>query len=310
MTNTIAIVGPTGVGKTEVSIAVAETLDGEIVSSDSRQIYVGMDIGTDKVSIETRKRVPHHLIDVLPPTETCDAAKYAGLARAAIDEITGRHKIPVVVGGSGFYISSLFFGLSPLPSASESLRVRLRKEAEEQGWGALFKKLADVDPDTARRIHPNDHYRVMRALEVYYLTGSRPSSLKGAGSPFDESAEFFGLTRDRDELYAGIDQRVDRMIELGLLEETRALVEEYGETEVLLSTVGYREMIGVLNGSYGLEEGVYRTKTTSRNLAKRQMTWFRKLKPVQWVDLSRTRPDEAAAMITGHIGDKGANIDN
>jgi tRNA dimethylallyltransferase len=167
-------VGPTGVGKTGLSIPVAEKLDGEIVSADSRQLYSGMDIGTDKIAADQRRTVRHHLIDVLPPTKLCDAATYARLAGAAIDEITSKGKLPVVVGGSGFYLSALLFGLSPLPSASESLRQKLRRQAADKGWSALFDKLADVDPDTAHKIHPNDHYRVVRSLEVYYATGRRP----------------------------------------------------------------------------------------------------------------------------------------
>jgi tRNA dimethylallyltransferase len=283
----LVILGPTCVGKTQLSLKLADILKGEIVSFDSRQIYKLMDIGTAKPTREERNLVPHHLIDVVYPDEKFTAADYGKRAREIIRQIRERRKTPIAVGGSGLYLRALIEGFFEGPKANEDIRRRLEKEAQTLGEPHLFERLKLVDPRAAERIHPNDAVRIIRALEVYDLTGKPISTWQHEGSYERFPARFVkvGLEMDRARLHERINLRVERMISAGLLDEVRTLKEKgYTPRLKALKTVGYQELFDYLEGRSQLNEAVDRIKLNTRRYAKRQMTWFRKEKDVTWMD--------------------------
>lgn len=290
MNKVLVILGPTGVGKTQVSLRLADILNGEVISLDSRQVYKYMDIGTAKPTKEEMKRVAHHLIDVVCPDEKFTAADYGKKAREAIREIIERKKQPIVVGGSGLYLRALQKGFFQGPKGDEKLRKRLRKEESELGSFHLYKKLEQVDPKAAQRIHPNDSVRVIRALEVYELTGKPITCLQeeGAYEPFEMDFVKIGLTLDRKKLYERIDVRVDKMISDGFLEEVKGLREKGYFSELkAFKTVGYQELFSYLEGKIDFTSAVERIKLNTRRYAKRQLTWFRKEKDLNWLDVEK-----------------------
>ena len=296
----VVICGPTAVGKTEISIGVAEQLDGEIVSCDSMQVYKYMDIGTAKPSLVEQERVPHHLIDVVTPDEDFNVAKFQELAETAISEISLRGRIPVLVGGTGFYIKAITDGfLFPWKGASPEVRESLHKEAAEKGTDRLYTRLEEVDPQAARKIHPNDAKRVIRALEVYITTG-RPISEMWREGRKKKRARFdrlvmVGLVRERSALYERINVRCDKMIELGLVEEARNLLEQgYSRTLASGQALGYKEVVPYLKGECSLEEAVELIKRDTRRYAKRQLTWFRADPRIQWLDVGLFESKEDA----------------
>lgn len=305
----VAIVGPTAVGKTEISLEVASKLNGEIISCDSMQVYRYMDIGTAKPSPAERARVPHHLIDVVDPDEPFNVAKYQELARAAISDITARGRLPILSGGTGLYMKAVTCDLLfPMEGASWELRKRLLEEAQSLGPGHLHARLAEIDPETARRLHPNDVRRVVRALEVYELTGTplseHISRTSGCKPRYDLVA--IGLTRDRARLYQRIDERVNRMIEAGLVEETKRLLSlGYRRTLTSGQALGYREIVDYLMGRATLSETIGLIQRNTRRYAKRQLTWFRADPRIIWVDLDRfPSTSEACAEIEALIEGK------
>ncbi|MDP6779352.1 MAG: tRNA (adenosine(37)-N6)-dimethylallyltransferase MiaA [Candidatus Latescibacteria bacterium] len=282
----IVLAGPTASGKTAVGIRLAKALGAEIVSADARQIYRFMDIGTAKPTPEERAEAPHHMVDVADPDEDYSAGRYAREAAAVIDDIRGRGRLPIVVGGSGLYLRALLDGFSPMPEVPASVRDRLLGEAQSDLPG-LYARLVEVDPASAERYHPNDTQRVVRALEVYESSGERLSDLqdrppeRGPGW----TARWFGLDMDRAELYQRIDRRADLMVEAGLLEEVRSLRERgYGRGLNALNTFGYREIFGFLDGRFGLGEATDLIKAGTRRYAKRQLTWFRADDRLKWFD--------------------------
>lgn len=283
----IVVVGPTGVGKTAFSLALAQALQGEIVAADSMQVYRYLDIGTAKPSLENRRTVPHHLLDIVDPDEPFTAKDYERLGLAAIVHICGRGRIPIVVGGTGLYVRALLTGIFWGPSEDRALRAALYKEAEELGPGQLHRRLQEADPEAASKIHPNDLFRTVRALEVYFVTG-RPISdhRRGDRRPSLEPLVYLGLRRKREELYRLIDERVDRMMAEGLLHELEALLQR-GYTAALkpMQALGYRHLLGYLQGQYSLGRAVFLFKRDTRRYAKRQMTWFLKEKGIEWVDI-------------------------
>jgi tRNA dimethylallyltransferase len=283
----LVILGPTAVGKTQVSLKVADILHGEIVSLDSRQVYIYMDIGTAKPTKEEMKKVAHHLIDVVHPDERFTAADYGKRARETVKEIAERERQPVVVGGSGLYLKALVEGFFRGPKADERLRERLKEEESKFGPYHLFERLKDVDPKAAQKIHPNDSVRIIRALEVYELTGKPISSLqeKGDYEPFDMGFIKVGLSLDRKKLYERIDRRVDKMISDGFLDEVKGLKEKgYSRELKAFKTVGYQELFSYLEGETDFPSAVERIKVNTRRYAKRQLTWFRKDGQVRWLD--------------------------
>jgi len=295
----LAIVGPTATSKTEVGILLAEMLGGEIISADSMQVYRGLDIGTAKPTAEQRRRVPHHLIDIIDPDQPFSVAAYQELADQALDDIAGRGKLPVLVGGSGLYVRAMVGGLDlPVAPPDPELRRRLEEEGRRRGGEALHARLVSVDPVAAKRIHPHNTRRVIRALEVYEQTGRPISQWWRLDDERKEryNARQFGLTVPRAELYQRIEERVDRMLSDGLVEEvSRLLGQGYGEDLVSMKGLGYAQVVEHLRGEVSLEEAVRRLKRDTRRFAKRQLTWFGADRRVEWVDVAVWGGAEAAA---------------
>jgi len=291
------IVGPTGAGKSALAMEVAERLNCEIVNADSRQFYRGMDLGTAKPSAEDRARVPHHLIDVRQPDEALDVAEFAQLARDAIVEIAARGRNPLVVGGSGLYLRVIRGGIFPGPPASAEIRDRLAKVAAEQGVAHLHQRLRELDPEAANRIGVNDLYRIVRALEVFELTGETISAHQRrhrfANIGYDTLT--VGVEVERPKLYASIDARFDAMVAGGLVAEVRTLIDAgYSPDQPPLSTIGYKQIAAYLRGEIALDDAVAQARQESRRLAKRQLTWFRREPQIVWLDPERGAQDALA----------------
>lgn len=283
----IVIVGPTAVGKSDAAIRLAEKINGEIVSADSRQIYKYMDIGTAKPTPEQRRRVVHHLIDLIEPDETYDAARFKRDAENSIKEIRERGRLPLLVGGTGLYIRAAVDGLFAGPSADRKLRFRLQTEVKLKGAAYLHQRLAKVDPLAAKRIHPHDYIRLIRALEVYEKTGEPISSLQKEwdGEKKQNHLVMIGLGCERTEIYHRIEQRVEKFFQYGLVEEVKSLLERGFSPQLpALQTLGYKEVVGFLEGEYPLEEVKYLIKRNTRRYAKRQLIWFRKDGRIGWIN--------------------------
>lgn len=283
----IVICGPTGIGKTELSLALAEAFGGSIVSADSMQIYRYMDIGTAKPDASERLRVHHYMIDVADPDEAFDAARFCREGRQAVARIRAAGNVPFVVGGTGFYIRALLHGLFESPPVVSDILQRLKAEAADNGIAPLYRRLSVFDPAAAARIHPNDAYRVIRALLVCESTGMPVSAIRNAhgfqDQPFD--ALCLCLSVDRDVLYERIDRRVDAMLRAGLLEEVKGLLDRgYASDLRPMQAIGYRHMADIIEGRMGREEAVDLLKRDTRRFAKRQLTWFRREPDLAWVD--------------------------
>jgi tRNA dimethylallyltransferase len=295
----LAVVGPTAVGKTAISLQLAAALDGEIVSADSRQIYRGLDIGTDKASPAQQAQVPHHLLDVVDPDQVLTLAEYQRMAYAAIDDIHGSGRLPLLVGGTGLYVRAVLEGLGiPEAPPDEALRAELESYAAEQGALALHARLAALDPVAAGRIDYRNVRRVVRALEVCLLTGQPISQLQAAAPP-PYCVLRIGLTRPRDALYARIDQRVDEMLARGLLAETQRLLDlGYSPHLPALTGLGYRQMIQYLLGETSYDEAVAAIKQQTRRFVRQQHTWFRLDDPrIAWFDLEKVGFGEILAAV-------------
>jgi tRNA dimethylallyltransferase len=280
----LCVVGPTASGKTDLAIATCERVGGEIVSADSVQIYRGFDIGSGKPTAEERARAPHHLIDVLDPHETADAMTFAGLAGRAVDDIRSRGKVPVLCGGTYFWVRALVIGLAPAPSADEVVRARHRAVVEERGRGALHEELARVDPASAARLHPNDVLRVSRALEVHELSGrtmSEHHAEHGFRAHRMESA-MIGVATTPDVLTARIAARVDRWLERGWVEEVRELVARGNGDTRAIASVGYKEVHAHVTGTLARESLRDAIVQSTRTFARKQRTWLRSA-PVEWL---------------------------
>jgi tRNA dimethylallyltransferase len=285
----VVIVGPTASGKTDLAVRLAERLDGEIINADSMQVYRGMDIGTAKPSSELRLRVPHHLIDIVEPDINFSASDFRREAEQAIADITGRGKKVFVVGGTGLYIRALLQGLVDSPSGAGIVRSELEERANREGNMSLLAELAQVDPASAAKLHINDRVRIIRALEVYRLTGnpvSRQRSEHGFTGNYYSTMKI-GLEVERRELYERIERRVDLMFGLGLVAEVEGLLARgIDSTAKALRSIGYRQVCAYLGGAYPLEEAVMLMKRDTRRYAKRQMTWFKNDKEINWVEYS------------------------
>ena len=288
--------GPTAVGKTAASIGLAKAVEGEIISADSMQVYRGMDIGSAKISRKEMDGVRHYLVDVLEPEEEFNVVKFQRLARQAAEEIYSRNKIPIVVGGTGFYIQALLYDIDFTENDGDiSLRQELEKTAEEKGPEYLHQLLQEVDPQAARDLHPNNIKRVIRALEFYRQTGQKISEHnrkeRAKESPYRYA--YFVLTDDRARLYDRIDRRVDAMMEAGLLEEVRSLRDRgVKRTCTSMQGLGYKELYACLEGECSLDEAVRIIKRDTRHFAKRQLTWFRRERHVIWLHKGRFLQDE------------------
>ncbi len=281
----IVICGPTGIGKTSVGIRLAEIAGGEIISADSMQIYRYMDIGTAKPTAGEQNRIPHHMIDIVDPDEDFDAVRFAKLARERVMQLHNRGGVPFVVGGTGLYIKALLHGLFRSTPVDPAIRARLTKEADENGAGGLYDRLQQVDPDTAGRLHPNDTYRIIRALETIESSGRSISAHHQdhgfADEPFN--ALKIGLQMDRQTLYDRIDQRVDLMIQAGLVDEVKKLLElGYSADLKSMQSIGYRHVTDYIEGRLSRDECVRTLKRDTRRFAKRQITWFGADRQIQW----------------------------
>lgn len=295
----IAIVGPTAVGKTELSLELAERFNGEIISGDSMQVYEGMDIGTAKATEAERFRIPHHLIDIRKPDEPFSVAEFKQAANRAIEDIHKRNKLPILVGGTGLYVNSVLYDYQ-FTDVPEDLNFRASMEsfAEVNGNEALHAKLKRISPEKAESIHPNNVRRVIRQLEIHHVTGNTGSGEIDATlkkSPYTPLV--FGLTLERSELYARIDRRVEQMLSEGLIDEVKSLVNEgYGNSPAL-TAIGYKELLPYIHGKISKESAVEDLKQNSRRFAKRQFTWFRNKMDVTWFDLSENREEKVHNMI-------------
>lgn len=285
-TPAIAIVGPTASGKSFLGIHLALRFGGEIVNCDALQIYKGMDIGTAKVRPEERRGVPHHMLDLLQPDRDFSAGEYQRRAREALCDIADRGRIPFVVGGTGFYLRALIEGLFDGPSRSAGLRSRMRKIILRKGPQTLHRALQRVDPECASRISPMDADRIIRAYEVYLLSGKPMTWWQR--QPRDALKGFrwlkIGISLPRELLYERINRRVDEMFRQGLLEETQKLLERFPRDSPAFKAIGYRQAVACIEGRMSMGEAIQETKTQSRRYAKRQLTWFRNDPSVVWLD--------------------------
>ncbi|MFO8082765.1 MAG: tRNA (adenosine(37)-N6)-dimethylallyltransferase MiaA [Desulfobacterales bacterium] len=290
-TKIVVICGPTAVGKTSQAIKIAKIFDGEIINADSRQIYRFMNIGTAKPSPEQLSTIPHYLVDFINPDQPFDANRFAEMAHEIVSKLTFKKKLPLLVGGTGFYIKSTLHGLFENNCSNPMIRRRLQQEANRYGKEYLYEKLKKVDPETANRIHANDTYRVIRALEVYKTSGETISSLhrRHHFAQTRYNALKIGFCLDRKTLYKRIDQRVDIMISEGLIEEVQALLAlGYPKELKSMKAIGYNHLADYLAGNCTLEEAICTLKRDTRRYAKRQMTWFRPDPEINWVKPSDT----------------------
>lgn len=308
----VVITGPTAVGKTPAALALAQELGAEIVAADSRTLYRGMDIGTSKPTAQDRERVPHHLLDIAEPDEIVTLATYQGLAVSAIDAIRSRNRLPLLVGGAGLYIHAVIDGLR-IPSAQPDWTLRAALEADERagGPGTLHRRLDEVDPVAATRIHPHNTRRLIRALEVHAKTGvpisalqePLPAASSGGRGPHaspERDVVMVALTADRATLYERIHRRIDQQLAAGLVEEVRALIAAgYAKTLPALQGVGYKEIVPHLEGRLSLEESRALLQRNTRRYAKRQLTWFRADERYRWADVG----DDPAEVVVARIRD-------
>jgi len=299
----LVVAGPTASGKTRLAMKLAETVGGEIVSADSIQIYRHMDIGSAKPTTAERSRVVHHMIDIRDPDEDFSAGDYVREARQCINKIIQRGGVPLVVGGTGLYIRCLLGGIVDSSSSDAKLRKRLLEESERKGKGALFEKLAEVDPETAGHTTEENVYRIMRALEVYELTGKKMSMIQTEHAFQDRPYRhiFLGLAFARSRLYEQIDHRVDNMIKSGLVEEVAQLYRlGYSAGLKSMRSLGYRHIGMVLTGKMDIEEAIRLMKRDTRRYAKRQLTWFRSEPDIVWCDPEE--PERIQLMVDDFLG--------
>ena len=298
----VVLTGPTAVGKTKASIGLAKAIGGEIISADSMQVYKYMDIGSAKISPEEMEGVPHYLVDELLPSEPFNVVQFQRMAKQAAAHIYANGHIPVVVGGTGFYIQALLYDIDFAENGDDgNIRTELSEYARVYGAEKLHERLRSVDQEAAEQIHPHNVKRVIRALEYFEQTGQKISEHnekeRAKESPYN--AVYFVLTDDRKHLYARIDRRVDEMIKAGLVEEVQKL-KEMGYTKEMVSMqgLGYKEILDYLDGDCTLEDAVYRIKRDTRHFAKRQITWFKREKHVIWIDKKSYDYDEEKILET------------
>jgi len=296
----VVMVGPTAVGKSRVAVEVAKAFETEILTADSRQVYRGMDVGTDKPVLEARQGVPHRLIDLVDPDKSFNAGLYRRQAVDEIERLYRNRRLPLVVGGTGLYVRTLLKGLCDAPPADPIVRAALRQESKNQGFDHLHARLVDVDPAAAARLHPRDESKVIRALEVHQLSGRRMSEFQQehgfAERPF--SALIIGLNRERGALYRRIEERIDWQIAHGLTEETKQLLAQgYRRDSAAMKGLGYRQVAEHLAGEYDVAEMVRRFKRDTRHFSKRQMTWFRKEPGIQWLTIKESESVQHTASL-------------
>ena len=307
----IIICGPTGIGKTAMAIEIAEAFKVEIIGADSMQIHRHMDIGTAKPTADEQALIPHHMIDIIDPDTPFDAVRFADLARSAAAELHDRGMIPLVVGGTGLYIKALLYGIYQSDPADPKIRARLKRETDEHGTKILYQRLLQCDPISAHKLHPNDTYRILRALETFEATGKPISDYQNThafAEPFYEALKI-GLSMDRSLLYERINERVDAMMAAGFVEEVKNLLDA-GYTKDLKSmqSIGYRHIVDYLEGRTTLEECVRTLKRDHRRYAKRQLTWFGADDAITWREPGQI--DEIKALVSEFLDKSLLQSDN
>ncbi|MEH7382612.1 tRNA (adenosine(37)-N6)-dimethylallyltransferase MiaA [Bacillus sp. JJ1533] len=305
----VVLIGPTAVGKTKLSIELAKKLNAEIISGDSMQIYKGMDIGTAKIKMDEMEGIPHHLIDIKEPDESFSVAEFQMDVRNLISEIHSRGKLPMIVGGTGLYIQSVIYDYQFTDDASNpEYRKILEQQVAEDGVDFLFQELKVVDPESAERIHPNNVRRVIRALEIFKTTGKTMTEyMEEQKEELIFDVALVGLTMERKKLYERINERVDLMIESGLLEEVSSFHSQGLRDCQSIQAIGYKELYNYLDGALSLEEAISQLKQNTRRYAKRQLTWFRNKMDVKWFDMTEKNEfeekfNEIYKYIAGKLG--------
>ncbi|WHY59324.1 tRNA (adenosine(37)-N6)-dimethylallyltransferase MiaA [Peribacillus simplex] len=311
----LVIIGPTAVGKTKMSIEMAKLFNGEIISGDSMQVYKGMDIGTAKIKREETEGIPHYLLDIKDPDEPFSAAEFQERANACIEEIQSRGKLPIIVGGTGLYIQSVIYDYQFSEAPSDPVyREGLEKQVRELGIDPIFEQLRSVDPESANRIHPNNVRRVIRALEIFHCTGKTMSEqLNEQPTELKYDTCIIGLTMEREKLYQRIDQRVDGMVEEGLIQEVESFYEKGLRDCQSIQAIGYKEIYDFFDGRASLDEALETLKQNSRRYAKRQLTWFRNKMDVIWFDMTDLegfpkKIHEISGFIAGKLFSEGEYI--
>lgn len=297
----VAVGGPTASGKTALSVALARAFDGEIINADSMQIYKNLDVGTAKPSAEERQGIPHYLLDFLPPETPYSVADFTAAADPLIRDITARGRLPLVVGGTGLYITSLLSGMAFAPEKTDpAIRARLQALADTEGGATLYAELQRIDPDYAAQVHPNNLPRVIRALELFEATGRRMSDQRREARPAEAPYHALCLCltcRDRAVLYSRIDRRVDEMVENGVLDEARQVYDHRDAYRTAAQAIGYKEFFPYFEGTANLTECTERLKQATRNYAKRQLTWFRRQNDAVWLYLDEEGVTERACTL-------------
>ena len=297
----VAVGGPTASGKTALSVALARAFDGEIINADSMQIYKNLDVGTAKPSAEERQGIPHYLLDFLSPETPYSVADFTAAADPLIRDITARGRLPLVVGGTGLYITSLLSGMAFAPEKTDpAIRARLQARADTEGSTALYDELQRIDPDYAAQVHPNNLPRVIRALELFEATGRRMSDQRREARPAEAPYHALCLCltcRDRAVLYSRIDRRVDEMVENGVLDEARQVYDHRDAYRTAAQAIGYKEFFPYFEGTANLTECTEHLKQATRNYAKRQLTWFRRQSDAVWLYLDEEDVTEHACTL-------------
>ena len=305
----LAVVGPTATGKTALGVALAERFGGEIISADSMQLYKGLTVGTAKVTPEETHGIPHHAVDLLEPDQPFSVADFTALASRLEADLSARGKLPILAGGTGLYVQSFLYGVRfTAEKTPDGLREQLAAELKEKGPAAMYAELQTADPEAAAAIHPNNQVRVLRALEHYRATGKKLSEQKAASLPPEKPYRslILGLDfPDRAQLYHRIDLRVDRMMEQGRLDEAQLVYDNRGRFKTAAQAIGYKEFFPYFAGESDVGPCVEKLKQASRNYAKRQLTWFRHMEDVVWLDASAPDVQERAAQLTNEFLAKG-----
>ena len=307
----IIIAGPTASGKTGLSIKLAKKINGEIVSSDSMQIYREMNIGTAKPTVEEMDGIKHYMFDVVYPNEEFNVVKYKKMAEQAIDEILEKGKTPIVVGGTGLYIEALVNNIEFSETViDEKYRNELQKIADEEGNEKIYNMLKEIDEEACEKIHLNDTKRIIRALEVYKQTGKTITYHNKISKLNDTKYDYYiyGLTMNREKLYDRINQRVDIMLEQGLVYEVKNICSKYEKFPTAMQGLGYKEVVKYINGEYSYDEMIDVLKMETRRYAKRQLTWFRRYKNLKWLNFDELTSDKMIDIICNDIGKEEINV--
>ena len=301
----LAVVGPTATGKTALGVALAEAFEGEVISADSMQIYKGLDVGTAKVAPDETHGIPHHAVDILEPDEPFSVADFVTLAGKLEADISARGRLPILVGGTGLYVQSFLYGVRfAAEKTPDGLREQLAAELAEKGPEAMYKELQAADPEAAAAIHPNNQVRVLRALEHFRATGKRLSEQKAQSLPLERPYRSLVLGLDfpdRTQLYRCIDLRVDKMLDAGLLDEAKLVYDHRQTYRTAAQAIGYKEFLGVLDGTLTEQEALELVKLRSRQYAKRQLTWLRRNPAIHWIYWEKDRDFARALQISTEI---------